>query len=142
VRGSLAPGGIFVLDCYGGWENQHPKKERRTIKCPAGKFGFVWEHADFNPIDNRATCHIHFEFKKGKRWKRAFSYDFRLYSLAEVHDALMASGFTTIEILWDVAEDESAGSDYQSTTRAENCPVWIAYIVAGADGDHEKISPC
>jgi SAM-dependent methyltransferase len=132
VRRSLAPDGIFLLDCYGGWENQKTQKERRTVESPAGTFGFVWEHADFNPIDDRARCHIHFEFKNGKRWKKAFSYDFRLYSLADVRDALTAAGFTNIEVLWDFEEDENADYDFRPATRAENCPVWIAYFVADA----------
>ena len=91
VLDSLAPGGLFLLDCYGGWDYQRRQKERRTVESPAGTFGFVWEHASFNPIDNRAECHIHFEFKNGKRWKRTFSYDFRLYSIAEIRDALDGS---------------------------------------------------
>ena len=131
VRRSLTVGGIFLLDCYGGWENQRVHKERRKVKSPAGTFGFVWEHAQFNPIDNRAQCHIHFEFKNGKRWKKAFSYDFRLYSIAEVCDALTAAGFTGLEVIWDFAEDDES-SDYRPTTLAENCPGWIAYIVAEA----------
>ena len=53
VRRSLAPDGIFILDCYGGLEKHQPHKERRTITSPNGTFGFEWEHADFNPIDCR-----------------------------------------------------------------------------------------
>lgn len=130
VRQSLAPGGIFLLDCYGGWENQKRYKERRTVESPDGTFGFVWEHADFNAIDDRTQCYIHFEFKNGKRWKKAFSYDFRLYSLADVRDALLAAGFTNIEVLWDFEEDDDGDCDYRPTTHAENCPGWIAYVIA------------
>ena len=131
VLDSLAPGGLFLLDCYGGWDYQRRQKERRTVESPAGTFGFVWEHASFNPIDNRAECHIHFEFKNGKRWKRTFSYDFRLYSIAEIRDALAAAGFCHADVLWDCAEEDDM-SDFASTSRAENCPGWIAYIVADA----------
>lgn len=139
VRRSLAPGGIFLLDCYGGWENQLAQKEQKTVKSPAGTFGFVWEHAGFNPIDNRVQCHIHFEFKNGNRWKKAFSYDVRLYSIAEVCDALAAAGFTDVEVLWDFAEDDDT-SDYHPALRAENCPGWIAYIVADAEQGNGR--PC
>ena len=132
VRRSLAPGGIFLLDCYGGWGNEKPHKERRTVESPAGTFGFVWEHADYNTIDDRAQCYIHFEFKNGKRWKKAFRYDFRLYSLADVQDALTAAGFRKIEVLWDFEDDDDAACDYRPTTHAENCPGWIAYIIAEA----------
>jgi len=133
VRLSLAPGGIFLLDCFGGTDVHQPLKETRTVDGPAGSFGFTWEQAAFNPITNRTECHIHFSFKNSKKWKKAFSYDFRLYSLAEVQEALLIAGFTNIEVLWDHEEEEDADCDYQPTTVAENCPRWIAYLVADAE---------
>ncbi len=129
VRRSLAPGGIFVLDCYGGWESQQVQEEYRKIESPAGTFGYVWDQADYDPINNRTLCHIHFVFKGGKRLEKAFTYDWRLYSPAEVRDALLAAGFTNIEIFWDHDEDEES-SDYRPTRRAENRAGWIAYVVA------------
>jgi len=48
-----------------------------------------------------------------------------------VREALSAAGFTNVEVLWDVAEDDEV-SDYRPASRAENCPGWIAYIVAEA----------
>ena len=132
VRRSLAPGGIVMLDGYGGWDSQQQLSERRTVKSPAGTFGYVWEQADFNPIDNRALCYIHFEFKHGKTMKRAFTYDWRVYSPAEMRDALSAAGFRKIDVLWDVEESEKV-SNYRKATRAENCPGWLVYIVAERD---------
>jgi hypothetical protein len=82
-------------------------------------------------------CHIHFEFKNGKRWKKAFSYEFRLYSIAEVCDALSVAGFTNVEVLWDFAEDDES-NDYRPTSLAENCPSWIAYIVGEARPDNGR----
>ena len=95
VRRSLAPGGIFMLDGYGGWESQQRMSERRTVQSPDGTFGFVWEQARFNPIDNRALCHIHFEFKNGKKWKRAFTYDWRMYSPSRCVTRLLQLDFRT-----------------------------------------------
>ena len=129
VRESLAPGGIMILDCYGGWESQQTVKERRRVKGPKGTFGYVWEQAAFDPINNRALCHIHFEFKGGKRWKKAFTYDWRLFAPVEVHEALEAAGFVNIQVFWDVEEDEEA-SDYRPLHRAENSPGWVCYLVA------------
>ncbi len=129
VRASLAPGGIFILDCYGGWESQQILKEKRTVECEAGTFGYVWNQADFDPITNRTLCHIHFEFKGGLRWKKAFTYDWRLYTPAEIQDALSAAGFHDIQIFWDHSEDEET-NDFRPTMRAENSAGWIAYVVA------------
>lgn len=131
VRRSLAPGGIFMVDGYGGWESQQVMRERRTIESPNGTFGLIWDQAAFNPIDNRALCHIHFEFKNGKTWKRAFTYDWRLYSPAEMRDALEAAGFHNIKVYWDFEDDEDR-SDFRPVThrKVENCPGWIFYAIA------------
>ncbi len=129
VRRSLAHEGIFVLDTYGGWESQQLLKERRTIESPEGNFGYVWDQADYDAINNRTVCHIHFEFKSRKRWNKAFTYDWRLYTPAEVRDALMAAGFSNVEIFWDFEEDED-GSDFRPAKRADNTAGWIVYVIA------------
>ena len=129
VRRSLAPGGIFMVDGYGGWDSQQNLTETRTVESPAGTFGYVWDQADFNPIDGLARCHIHFKFKNHKKWKRAFTYHWRIYSPAEICDALAATGFRKIKVFWDVEDDEDA-SDFRPTTQAESCPGWIFYVIA------------
>lgn len=136
VRRSLAPGGMFMVDGYGGWESQQVMKERRTIKSPDGTFGLIWDQAAFNPIDNRALCHIHFEFKNGKTWKRVFTYDWRMYSPPEICDALAAAGFHNIEVYWDF-DDSEESCDFRpaSNRKIENCPGWIFYVIA--DGSPE-----
>ncbi len=131
VRRSLAPGGIFMLDGYGGWESQQVLRERRTVNTPKGTFGFIWDQAAFNPITNQALCHIHFEFKNGKTWKRVFTYDWRVYSPVEVRDALHTAGFDNIEIFWDMDDDDDT-SDYRPKTKVANCAGWLTYIVAEA----------
>jgi SAM-dependent methyltransferase len=134
VRRSLAPGGIFILDCFGGWKSQQIQSEQCTVKCPDGTFGYVWDTADYDPINNRVLCHIHFEFKNGKRWKNAFTYDWRLYTPAEVRDALTAAGFSNIQVFWDF-EDDKDHSDYRPAQRAKNAAGWITYIVADGEAD-------
>jgi len=129
VRRSLAPGGIFILDCYGGWESQQVQREQRKVDSPEGSFGYVWDQADYDPITNRTLCHIHFKFKNGKSWDKAFTYDWRLYTPAETHDALLSAGFENVEVFWDYEEDEES-SDYRPTCSAENSAGWIAYILA------------
>ncbi len=131
VRKSLAPGGIFVLDCYGGWESQQVVLESRKVDSPFGTFGYTWDQADYNPINNRTLCHIHFEFKGGKKWRQAFTYDWRLYTLPEIQDALDTAGFFNIEAFWDMDDDED-GCDYQPVRSAANTSGWIAYIIADA----------
>lgn len=129
VRHSLTAGGVIMLDAYGGWEAQRRITERRTVKSTVGTFGYVWEQARFNPIDNRALCYIHFEFKGGHKWKRAFTYDWRVYSPVELRDALEASGFSRIEVLWNVSTDPRT-DNFRPVSHTENTSAWLAYIIA------------
>jgi len=129
VRDSLAPGGIVMLDGYGGWESGQCVSETRTVESPDGSFGYIWEQASFNPIDNLAVCHMHFVFKNRKKSKRAFTYHWRVYTPAELRDALIAAGFDNAEVLWDV-DDDPIASDFRPTSVAENSPGWLFYVVA------------
>jgi hypothetical protein len=91
----------------------------------------VWDQAKFNPITNEITCYIHFEFPDGNGMRRAFTYHWRLWSLVEVCEALREAGFQTADVYWEgEGEDGEGDGVFRRTTRAENCPGWIAYIVA------------
>jgi len=128
VRRSLKKDGMVFLDAYGGWESQQQVKETRKVDGPEGTFDYTWEQASFNPVDNLATCYIHFGFAGGKRLRKAFRYDWRLYSPAEVRDALAAAGFANSYVYWDRSTSEDH-DDYRCTRRAQNTPGWLAYIV-------------
>jgi SAM-dependent methyltransferase len=128
VRRSLRKDGMVFLDCYGGWESQQLLEEPREIEGPEGTFTYVWDQAGFNPIDNMATCYIHFEVPGRKRIKKAFTYHWRLYSIPEVRDALAMAGFTASHVYWDRSEDEDV-DDYRKARKAANTPGWLAYII-------------
>jgi hypothetical protein len=131
ARLSLAPGGLVVMDCYGGWESQQAGVEQRVVRTPEGVFTYIWDQTSFNPIDNMAECHIHFRFGDGTNWEKAFTYRWRIYSPAELCDALDLAGFTYRKVYWDCEEDEGH-SRYLPRWEAQNQPGWLAYVVAGA----------
>src|SRR5690606_14232288 len=82
---NLAERGILVADMMGGsecWEEEH--RDVRKIK----DFKYVWEQARINPITHEALFHIHFKFKDGSKLERAFSYDWRFWTLPEVCELL------------------------------------------------------
>jgi hypothetical protein len=79
VRRSMAADGIFVLDAYGGYQSWRPQTERRRLVG----FTYVWEQASVDPVDHSVVNHIHFEFTNGTRMKRAFTYEWRLWTLPE-----------------------------------------------------------
>ncbi|HEY5955542.1 MAG TPA: class I SAM-dependent methyltransferase [Polyangiaceae bacterium] len=126
VLKSLKPDGAFILDAYGGWEAQEPMFEPRKIR---GGFTYVWDQDGFDPISHDVLNHIHFEFKDGTKLDRAFSYDWRFWSLPEIKELLHEAGFEHVEIWWDDTSDDK-DADYKPRKHVSNQPGWIAYIVA------------
>ncbi len=124
VYDGLGDDGIFFLDCFGGYEAFQLLEE----KTRHGKFTYIWDQADYNPITGDYLCHIHFTFRDGSKIKQAFSYDWRLWTLPEIVDLLKAAGFQ-ITVYWDKAE-EGGDEDYQPATKGTADAGWVAYIVA------------
>jgi hypothetical protein len=129
VIGGLNDDGVFVLDLFGGTEAIEPAKEERKQKG----FVYVWEQADYNPVTNEILCHIHFKFKDGSRLHKAFTYDWRLWTVAELRELLAEAGFSKADVYWEPDEDEAGDGEfyeYRLTEKEENQPGWLAYIVA------------
>lgn len=126
ARRALAPGGVMVLDVFGGWLAQKPLVERRRI---GGGVTYVWEQEAFDPIGHRLRCAIHFELPGGRRLRRAFRYDWRLWTLPEVRELLAEAGFREVEVLWDV-EPPGVEPRYLPRRAARNQGGWLAYLVA------------
>jgi hypothetical protein len=96
-------------------------------RIPAG-FVYVWDQDSFDPITQRVVNHIHFEFKDGTRMEKAFTYEWRFWSLVEIKELLLEAGFREVLTYWDRAESQQ-DEDYRPTKRAENQPGWLAYLV-------------
>lgn len=127
VRRSLAPGGVLFMDSYGGWESIRKQTDRRKV----GRFTYIWEQAEYDPVTARYACHIHFAFRDGSRLRRAFSYDWRFWSLPELRDLLADAGFSRTTVYWE-GDDGKGGGDgeFKPVESAEQDPSWIAYISA------------
>jgi len=126
VRRAVSRDGLFLCDAYGGWESHQPMLEPRRIS--AG-FTYVWDQHSFDPITSRVVNHIHFEFKDGTKMDRAFTYEWRFWTLPEIRELLLEAGFSRVLIYWDQAKSEQE-EKYRPATRADNQPGWLAYIVA------------
>ena len=127
VKKSLRPNGLFFLDAYGGWEAQEPMEE----ETEQDGFTYVWDQADYNPIDDTALCHIHFKFPDGTKMMKAFSYRWRLWTLGSIKDALADAGFKSVDVYWEGEDKNGEGNGiYRKTKKAENTPGWNAYLVA------------
>jgi SAM-dependent methyltransferase len=129
ARRDLAPGGIFVLDIYGGPDAMEEEEEEREIE--AG-FTYVWDQRRYVPATGAYEAHIHFRFRDGSELHRAFSYDWRLWTLPEVKDVLHDAGFGRVDSYWEGTDAAGEGGNgvFRRSQRGENCPAWVTYLVA------------
>jgi SAM-dependent methyltransferase len=138
VRQSMRNGGLFFMDAYGGTDAICEDVESRRIgssrafdgtRVPA--FTYVWEQARFNPVDHHALCYIHFKLRNGKKLKRAFRYDWRLWTLPELCELVLAAGFARADVYiegWDDDADDTDGV-FRRRKSFENMSGWVAYVV-------------
>ncbi|GAB4382903.1 MAG: hypothetical protein Kow0022_01470 [Phycisphaerales bacterium] len=127
VYRSLKPDGIFYLDFYGGSEAFLDIEEERELDG----FTYVWEQDQFNPITGHVLCYIHFDFPDGTRMKRAFKYDWRVWTLPEMRELLEESGFGPVTVYWEGDDGQGGGNGiFRPTLKGEACESFICYIVA------------
>jgi len=128
TRNRLRRQGLFAIDLYGGADSHRTLTETRDL----GEWFYVWDQALFDPIHYRALNHIHFRFRDGSRLERAFSYDWRLWTLPELRDLLHDAGFSHVQPYWERTDrktNEGTGS-YYPASRANDDPAWVAYLAA------------
>ena len=135
---SLAPGGLLCLDAFGGTAATQTLVETRHVPASRGPdgarvpaFRYVWEQAAFNPVDHRLRCHIRFRLRDGRELRRAFTYDWRMWTLPEIRELLAEAGFRDSLVYlqdWDDEAHEPLGS-YSRRDRFENQLSWLAYVV-------------
>ena len=124
---NLRPGGLMVLDAYGGHQSFSVQKEERDLDG----FTYVWDTERYNPINGDVLNHIHFRFPDGTEMRRAFTYDWRLWTLAEIREALVDAGFVRPTVYWEGTTDEGEGDGvFRRKAVGEACEGWIAYLVA------------
>ena len=120
--------GLFVIDAYGGPESMAKARERRRV----GGFTYIWDQHSYDPITHDATCHIHFEFRDGSKIERAWTYHWRLWTIAELRDLLAEAGFSTSTVYWEGTElsTNQPNGIFRPREHADEDPAWIAYVVA------------
>lgn len=127
VHQGLADDGIFFCELYGGTEAIVEIEESREVD----DFTFVWQQSSFNPVNRETLCHIHFDLADGRRIERAFTYDWRLWTIPEVRELLNDAGFLSTRVYWEQVDDEGDGTgEYLPTEKEENQEGWLVYIVA------------
>lgn len=135
VYEGLQDKGLFVMDVFGGTESMEPLEEEREVD--EQDFTYIWDQDSFNPIDHHLVCYIHFKFEDGSKMKKAFAYDWRLWSLPELTEVLVETGFDKVQVFWEEMEDDEdddeymeGSGDYYAAKVVENQESWVCYIVA------------
>ena len=139
ARAGLRTGGVLVLNALGGSGAERALVERtrkRGSSAPDGTwvkpFTYVWEQASFNAIDSRLLAWIHFEPRQGPRMLRAFTYDWRMWTLPELRDAVLEAGFRDFGVWsegWHSKRRTHTGA-LVKRMNLENDDCWIAYCAA------------
>lgn len=127
VREGLTDDGAFFVDCHGGTDLGEKMKERKKFD----DFTYVWDQRPMCAITNQAIRYIHFEFEDGSKLKKAFKYDWRMWSLPELKDLMLEAGFSKVDVFWEGATEDGEGDgDFVPSETAEEEQSWIAYVGA------------
>ena len=137
VRSVLRKDGLFVMDLYGGTEAVDTKLEPRDVdafiatdgtKVPA--FEYIWDQDQYNVIDHHVLNYIHFKIPGIGKIEKAFTYDWRLWTLPEIQELLIEAGFSDAEVyLHGWTKDGESDDIYRRRKNYENSLGWVAYIV-------------
>jgi SAM-dependent methyltransferase len=133
ARRGLKRNGLLVVDAYGGPGAMRVGTQTRSIPPETEQPGvtYHWEQRSFDPVTHRAECRIHFDLADGRRLESAFIYRWRLWTLAELIEVMLETGFKTAEAWCDRIDPASGMSDgrYRRVRRMPAREDWVAYVV-------------
>jgi len=120
--------GVMMLDCYGGYESFSEQTEERDLDG----FTYQWQTERYDPVTGDVLNHIHFVFPDGSRLRRAFTYDWRLWTIPEIRECLAEAGFRRSHVYWEGTDHATGEGDgvFRKTRVGEACGGWIAYLAA------------
>ncbi len=98
-----SPRACFVCDIYGGSDAFFTGSIHQKFTGPSGqRIRYSWEQRTADPLTGRVINAMHFDVRhKGAApfaFHDAFVYDWRLWSVPELRDALRDAGFTRTEV--------------------------------------------
>ncbi|MBL0869601.1 MAG: class I SAM-dependent methyltransferase [Phycisphaerales bacterium] len=112
-----SPGGVFVCDIYGGetafvegaLERTHPGPPTD----PALRIKYTWQQRTANALTGMVENALHFRTVRAgvveQEFTDAFVYNWRLWSVPELREAMLEAGFSTTEVyakLVDAVDDQ------------------------------------
>lgn len=128
AHAALADAGVIVLDVMGGPERQvDARREKRRCRG----FEVEWAQHRYDPITGRARFALSFFPDAAAAQLDAFTYDWRLWSIPELGDALAEAGFAEHVVYWP-GEDRKQGGHQGVYKRRREAPAsasFVAYVV-------------
>ena len=106
--------GVFICDTYGGESAYTLGGVHRAHPMPGGKLcRYTWEQHAADPTTGMVTNLIHFRVERAGviefELEDAFVYEWRLWSIPELRDAMHDAGFSETQVytkLADAVDDE------------------------------------
>lgn len=131
VRSSLRLGGVFVLELAGGPGMIEKGKEMRKCRHRVlGRFEYEWDQREFDAITRRGLYSIHFRLPGQRKLKHAFEYDWRMWTIPEIRDALRDAGFGATHVYWELGDEKGEGTgEFVRSETGDNSYSWIAQVV-------------
>jgi hypothetical protein len=135
-RLSLKKKGFCFLEMAGGPGMIAQMKETKRIKPDDDSprtykktFTYIWDQKSYNPINHNGHYAIHFKLPGKKLIEDAFTYDWRIWTLPEVSDAMKEAGFSKVVVFWETEHKGKGTGEYLPATEGDNAYSWIAYAV-------------
>lgn len=128
----LEPGGLLIMDVFGGPGVDQPSEQNRRIEPDEGgvqPFTYRWQQLGRDAETGQIECRIHFELDDGQRLENAFIYDWRLWSPDQIIDLARQAGFEQASLWWSDPTEPGRYEPVQEVTRDQD---WVGYIVCKA----------
>jgi SAM-dependent methyltransferase len=127
VRKGLKKGGVFYIDLFGGPDSYKVIEEVRELDG----FNYYWDCVKFDALTNECQFAIHFKPDGKKKIKNVFTYDWRMWGIAELKDILHDAGFEQVQSFWEGDDGKGEGDGkFTPTNNAEQCDAWVTYLAA------------
>lgn len=144
ARRGLRPGGLLLLDAYGGPGAMRVGEQRRPVSLPRPQrdrlglrsLQYRWEQRTYDAVTGRVDCRIHFAIgETGGHERRivrnVFRYDWRLWTLPELCEVLTEAGFSRTDVWCEATTraGDRGGGRYRPTRHMPAREDWVAYVV-------------
>lgn len=123
---NLRRDGVLALDCFGGGGVHRPNSERTVHP----RFVYYWEQYDYDPVRNTAHCALHFKPKGLRKFKNVFTYDWRIWTIAEIRELMAESGFRRSHVYWEGDDGRQGNGKFARDENGGREEIWIAMILA------------